>query len=353
MEVTPEAPALCRTRRQGDRPEPHPRGTARGRPQRPDGGGGPPAGRGRAGPAPTASGAEQVPTSTRRTEEHRQMNPVIATHGLDQALRRQDRGGSPRPGRARRGRSSPCSATTARASPRPSACSPACCRPTPAGPTSSARTAGRRPPDLRRRVGYVPERPRFYDWMTVREIGWFTAGFHAAGYLPRYLDLIDRFRLDPAAQLQEPLQGRLRQGRPGPGPGLRPGSADPRRADLRPRPVHPPRVPGQHGRPRRRGADHPHLQPRHRRGGARRQPRRLPGRGPAAAGRAPGRAAAAHRPRPAALRRPRRRTPRRSARCWKRKRPAGSGRRSCSTPTAPPWTPCASGATSTESRRRR
>src|SRR5262245_8992158 len=28
---------------------------------------------------------------------------------------------------------------------------------------------------LRHRVGYVPERPRFYDWMTVREIGWFTA----------------------------------------------------------------------------------------------------------------------------------------------------------------------------------
>src|SRR5271166_1888510 len=31
---------------------------------------------------------------------------------------------------------------------------------------------------LRRQVGYVPERPRFYDWMTVAEIGWFTAGFH-------------------------------------------------------------------------------------------------------------------------------------------------------------------------------
>src|SRR3954453_17510266 len=29
---------------------------------------------------------------------------------------------------------------------------------------------------LRHRVGYVPERPRFYDWMTVGEIGGFTAG---------------------------------------------------------------------------------------------------------------------------------------------------------------------------------
>src|SRR5271154_5209511 len=29
---------------------------------------------------------------------------------------------------------------------------------------------------LRHKVGYVPERPRYYDWMTVGEIGWFTAG---------------------------------------------------------------------------------------------------------------------------------------------------------------------------------
>src|SRR5262249_4539283 len=25
---------------------------------------------------------------------------------------------------------------------------------------------------LRHQVGYVPERPRFYDWMTVAEVGW-------------------------------------------------------------------------------------------------------------------------------------------------------------------------------------
>src|SRR5262245_24056119 len=50
---------------------------------------------------------------------------------------------------------------------------------------------------LRRRVGYVPERPRFYDWMTVREIGWFTAGFHERGFNGRYRELIERFHLDP------------------------------------------------------------------------------------------------------------------------------------------------------------
>src|SRR5512134_1877091 len=31
---------------------------------------------------------------------------------------------------------------------------------------------------IRQRVGYVSERPTLYDWMTVEEIGWFTAGFY-------------------------------------------------------------------------------------------------------------------------------------------------------------------------------
>src|SRR4051812_47087237 len=36
----------------------------------------------------------------------------------------------------------------------------------------------RRGLEVRRRVGYVPEVPALYDWMTVAEIGWFAAGFH-------------------------------------------------------------------------------------------------------------------------------------------------------------------------------
>ncbi len=62
-------------------------------------------------------------------------------------------------------------------------------------------------PLLRRRVGYVPEKPRFYDWMTVREIGWFSAGFHGADYLPRYIEIAERFRLDPAARLKNLSKG--------------------------------------------------------------------------------------------------------------------------------------------------
>ncbi|HEY1381322.1 MAG TPA: ATP-binding cassette domain-containing protein [Gemmataceae bacterium] len=61
--------------------------------------------------------------------------------------------------------------------------------------------------ELRHQVGYVPERPKFYDWMTVDEVGWFTAGFHAAGFLPRFRDWRDRFRLRGAAKLKSLSKG--------------------------------------------------------------------------------------------------------------------------------------------------
>jgi ABC-2 type transport system ATP-binding protein len=61
--------------------------------------------------------------------------------------------------------------------------------------------------ELRHRVGYVPERPRFYDWMTVQEIGKFTAGFHHAGFFHRYLSLVDKFRLGRAEKLGKLSKG--------------------------------------------------------------------------------------------------------------------------------------------------
>jgi ABC-2 type transport system ATP-binding protein len=60
---------------------------------------------------------------------------------------------------------------------------------------------------LRHRVGYVPERPRFYDWMTVSEVGWFAAGFHHAGYLPRYASLIEHYELDARQRLRHLSKG--------------------------------------------------------------------------------------------------------------------------------------------------
>jgi ABC-2 type transport system ATP-binding protein len=60
---------------------------------------------------------------------------------------------------------------------------------------------------LRQHIGYVPERPRFYDWMTVSELGWFTAGFHQRTFLKQYHALVERFRLDPHAKLQNLSKG--------------------------------------------------------------------------------------------------------------------------------------------------
>jgi ABC-2 type transport system ATP-binding protein len=60
---------------------------------------------------------------------------------------------------------------------------------------------------LRHKVGYMPERPKFYDWMSVHELGWFTAGFHKPGYLERYERLAERYRLDPKAKLRHLSKG--------------------------------------------------------------------------------------------------------------------------------------------------
>jgi ABC-2 type transport system ATP-binding protein len=60
---------------------------------------------------------------------------------------------------------------------------------------------------LRHRVGYVPEKPRFYDWMSVAELGAFTAGFHRPGYRDRYLSLVERFALERGARLKTLSKG--------------------------------------------------------------------------------------------------------------------------------------------------
>ena len=60
---------------------------------------------------------------------------------------------------------------------------------------------------LRKRVAYVPDKPRFYDWMTVAEIGWFSAGFHTPEFLPRYKDWVEKFLLEPKAKLSTLSKG--------------------------------------------------------------------------------------------------------------------------------------------------
>jgi ABC-2 type transport system ATP-binding protein len=60
---------------------------------------------------------------------------------------------------------------------------------------------------LRHRVGYVPERPRFYEWMTVSEIGWFTGSFHQNGFVHRFDEFSRRLGLDPKKRLRDLSKG--------------------------------------------------------------------------------------------------------------------------------------------------
>jgi ABC-2 type transport system ATP-binding protein len=60
---------------------------------------------------------------------------------------------------------------------------------------------------IRQRVGYVAERPTLYPWMTVEEIGWFTAGFYGPGFLPEYVKLATQFGLPPKKKLKTLSKG--------------------------------------------------------------------------------------------------------------------------------------------------
>lgn len=61
--------------------------------------------------------------------------------------------------------------------------------------------------EIRRLVGYVPERPTLYEWMTVAEMGWFAAGFYRPGYLPRYCELVQQFDLPKDRKIKQLSKG--------------------------------------------------------------------------------------------------------------------------------------------------
>ena len=60
---------------------------------------------------------------------------------------------------------------------------------------------------LRNRIAYVPERPRYYDWMTIGELGWFTSGFRPRGFRERLKEWLDKFRLDAGSKLSKLSKG--------------------------------------------------------------------------------------------------------------------------------------------------
>ena len=61
--------------------------------------------------------------------------------------------------------------------------------------------------DIRRRVGYVPETPDLYNWMTVQQIGWYAAGFYPQGYWERFTAMAQEFQLVPKAKIKNLSKG--------------------------------------------------------------------------------------------------------------------------------------------------
>jgi len=61
--------------------------------------------------------------------------------------------------------------------------------------------------EIRRRVGYVPDRPTLYEWMTVGEIGWFASGFYPSGYLAKYREMVAQYRLPEDRRVRDLSKG--------------------------------------------------------------------------------------------------------------------------------------------------
>ena len=61
--------------------------------------------------------------------------------------------------------------------------------------------------EIRRLVGYVPERPALYEWMTAAEIGWFTAGFYGGQYEFEYSKFLQQYRVPVGRKISQMSKG--------------------------------------------------------------------------------------------------------------------------------------------------
>ena len=61
--------------------------------------------------------------------------------------------------------------------------------------------------EVRRRVGYVPDSPALYDWMSVAQIGGFTASFYDSSFLSNYEAAIRRYEIRPEQKIRHLSRG--------------------------------------------------------------------------------------------------------------------------------------------------
>ncbi len=61
--------------------------------------------------------------------------------------------------------------------------------------------------DIRRAIGYVPENPVLYDWMTVSQIAWFTSGFYPDGFTEKFSELAKEFDLPTDKKIKSLSKG--------------------------------------------------------------------------------------------------------------------------------------------------
>ena len=80
-------------------------------------------------------------------------------------------------------------------------------RPTSGGATVLGYSSKVDPVKIRAEVGYVPEKQIMYDWMTVKEVLWFTSKFYKTWNQTLAEELAERFRLDPKRKIKHLSRG--------------------------------------------------------------------------------------------------------------------------------------------------
>ncbi|KAA1261373.1 ABC transporter ATP-binding protein YtrB [Rubripirellula obstinata] len=63
------------------------------------------------------------------------------------------------------------------------------------------------PLEIRRRIGYVADQPALYDWMTVGEIGWFTASFYSDPFFDKYRESIRLYEIPEDRKIKNLSKG--------------------------------------------------------------------------------------------------------------------------------------------------